>query len=194
MPLALLLKASYRPLAAESQGAAADRKKAETASVRIDKTRAISPALQRSLLALQARSKRIATDHRKRQPPQASRDQRFAERVAPQEDKARTHAGSPKAERSSTKHPQRERVARATAGAAISSANHGRSIDIMGSTRAGRSRGELRTAPREVCALGLGKDMEIEELTKKVKALEALSAAEEKRGIDLRERTRKTGR
>ena len=81
-------------------------------------------------------SKRIATDHRKRQPPQASRGpQRFAERVAPQEDKARTHAGSPKAERSSTKHPQSERVARATAGAAPSSAegNHGRSIDIMGS-------------------------------------------------------------
>ena len=45
----------------------------------------------------------------------------------------------------------------------------------------------------KVCALGLGKDMEIEELTKKVKALEALSAAEEKRGIDLRERTRKCG-
>ena len=44
-----------------------------------------------------------------------------------------------------------------------------------------------------VCALGLGKAMEIEELTKKVKELEALSAAEEKRGIDLRERTRKTG-
>ena len=45
----------------------------------------------------------------------------------------------------------------------------------------------------KVCALGLGKDMEIEELTKKVKALEAFSAAEEKRGIDLRERTRKCG-
>jgi hypothetical protein len=44
-----------------------------------------------------------------------------------------------------------------------------------------------------VCALGLGKNMEIEELTKKVKALEAFSAAEEKRGIDLRERTRKCG-
>ena len=45
----------------------------------------------------------------------------------------------------------------------------------------------------KVCALGLGKDLEIEELTKKVKELEALSAAEEKRGIDLRERTRKCG-
>ena len=45
----------------------------------------------------------------------------------------------------------------------------------------------------KVCALGLGKDMEIEELTKKVKALEALSAAEETRGIDLRERTRTCG-
>ena len=45
-----------------------------------------------------------------------------------------------------------------------------------------------------VCALGLGKDMAIEDLTKKVKALEALSAAEEKRGIDLRERTRKCGK
>ena len=45
----------------------------------------------------------------------------------------------------------------------------------------------------KVCALGLGKAMEIEELTKKVKALEAFSAAEEKRGIDLRERTRKCG-
>ena len=44
-----------------------------------------------------------------------------------------------------------------------------------------------------MCALGLGKDLEIEELTKKVKELEALSAAEEKRGIDLRERTRKVG-
>ena len=44
-----------------------------------------------------------------------------------------------------------------------------------------------------VCALGLRKAMEIEELTKKVKALEAFSAAEEKRGIDLRERTRKCG-
>ena len=44
-----------------------------------------------------------------------------------------------------------------------------------------------------VCNLGLGKAMEIEELTKKVKALEALSASEEKRGIDLRERTRKCG-
>ena len=44
-----------------------------------------------------------------------------------------------------------------------------------------------------MCALGLGKDLEIEELTKKVKELEALSAAEEKRGIDLRERTRKCG-
>ncbi len=44
-------------------------------------------------------SKRGATYHRKRQPPQASRGpQRFTERVAPQEDKARTHAGSPKAE------------------------------------------------------------------------------------------------
>ena len=44
-----------------------------------------------------------------------------------------------------------------------------------------------------LCALGLGKDLEIEELTKKVKELEARSAAEEKRGIDLRERTRKCG-
>ena len=33
-----------------------------------------------------------------------------------------------------------------------------------------------------VCALGLGKDLEIEELTKKVKELEAFSAAEEKQG------------
>ncbi len=45
-----------------------------------------------------------------------------------------------------------------------------------------------------VCNLGLGKDMEIEELTQKVKALEALSAAEEKIGIDLRARTRKCGK
>ena len=44
-------------------------------------------------------SKRGATYHRKRQPPQASRGpQRATERVAPQEAKARTHAGSPKAE------------------------------------------------------------------------------------------------
>ena len=44
-------------------------------------------------------SKRVATYHRERQPPQASRGpQRATERVAPHEDKARTHAGSPKAE------------------------------------------------------------------------------------------------
>ena len=44
----------------------------------------------------------VATYHRKRQPPQAPRGpQRLAERVAPQEDKARTHAGSPKAEAAS---------------------------------------------------------------------------------------------
>ena len=46
----------------------------------------------------------------------------------------------------------------------------------------------------KVCALGLGKDLEIEELTKEVKELEAFSAAEEKIGIDLRARTRKCGK
>jgi hypothetical protein len=54
-----------------------------------------SPSAARSL----GKTRCVATYHRKRQPPQASRGpQRFAERVAPQEDKARTHAGSPKAE------------------------------------------------------------------------------------------------
>ena len=44
-------------------------------------------------------NKRVATYHRKRQPPQAPRGPQSAtERVAPQEDTARTHAGSPKAE------------------------------------------------------------------------------------------------
>ena len=53
----------------------------------------------RSPSALSGKTRCVATYHRKRQPPQASRGpQRFTERVAPQEDKARTHAGSPKAE------------------------------------------------------------------------------------------------
>ena len=62
-----------------------------------------SPAQRPALLAKQAvlasAYKLVATYHRKRQPPQAPRGPQSAtERVAPQEDTARTHAGSPKAE------------------------------------------------------------------------------------------------
>ena len=64
---------------------------------------AAQPDAQPSALLLSCKTSgarnRVATDHRKRQPPQASRGpQRATERVAPQEAKARTHAGSPKAE------------------------------------------------------------------------------------------------
>ena len=64
---------------------------------------AAQPDAQPSALLLSCKTSgarnRVATDHRKRQPPQASRGpQRATESVAPQEAKARTHAGSPKAE------------------------------------------------------------------------------------------------
>ena len=61
--------------------------------------RGASPRPQSQRLRSLGKTRCVATYHRKRQPPQAPRGpQRLAERVAPQEDKARTHAGSPKAE------------------------------------------------------------------------------------------------
>ena len=64
-------------------------------------TRSPAPCSLAKQAVLASAYKLVATYHRKRQPPQAPRGpQRLTERVAPHEDKARTQAGSPKAERS----------------------------------------------------------------------------------------------